>query len=372
MQAPGGPPGARLPMPGAPLPHPAPSVRPAAGGPMAPAGRGPLDVMAPTQVTEKKVRLVIDDSAVKDSEIGRRGSTVAVITLAVGAALGLFIGYGIGNTKDQNSQFNMAVRDGKEIYLKINEVSKKLETAQAAVRSAMEASQGGPGKQAKADYKSIEALVAMERPFSAGEFSRRRYLAFPTNVVDDLFEYYNNINLLWDKFAAIGAKTSGQHARESLDKSAAAADELIASEYGMVVSKAGDDYAGGIVVVRRKPADEVEAADAKKDKKKGKDAKEEDASVIMMVSSREGGQEVERKLFQGQSDYLEKSGDYVISVDKAKSMKTLGGGATLFGQYRSDIGEINGLMVKTAEIQGRLIKSLGEINNMQERGFLGM
>jgi hypothetical protein len=327
--------------------------------------------MAPAQVTEKKVRLVIDDSAVKDSEIGRKGSTVAIITLAIGGVLGLGIGFGIGSTKAENNQFNMAVRDGKDIYAKINEVSKKLETAQASVRAALEASQGGPGKQAKADYKSIEALVALERPFSASEFSRRRYLAFPTNVVDDLFEYYNNINLLWDKFAALGAKTAGQHARESLDKSAAAADELIASEYGLVVSKTGDDYAGGIVVVRRKPADEVEADEAKKDKKKGKE-KEEDASVIMMVSSREGGQEVERKLFQGQTDYLEKSGDYVISVDKSKSMKTLGGGATLFGQYRSDIGEINGIMVKTAEIQGRLIKSLGEINNMQERGFLGM
>src|SRR5689334_11290395 len=65
-QVPGAPPGARLPMPGAPLPQPAPSVRPGVG-PAAPAGRGPLDVMAPAQVTEKKVRLVIDDSAVKDS-----------------------------------------------------------------------------------------------------------------------------------------------------------------------------------------------------------------------------------------------------------------------------------------------------------------
>ena len=341
--------------------------------PGAPAARGPLDIMAPTQMVEKKVRLVIDDSAVKDSEIGRKGGSLGIMLLVLGAAGGIFVGWMVGSTKGENSQFNMAVRDGKDIYAKINLVSKKLETANASVRAAMEASQGGPGRQAKADYKAIESLVALERPFGAGEFSRRRYLAFPTNVVDDLFEYYNNINLLWDKFAAIGAKTAGQHARESLDKSAAAADEVIASEYGLVVTKAGDDYAGGIVVVRRKPADEVEAADAKKDKKKGKDkdAKEDDASVIMMVSSREGGQEVERKLFTGQEDYLDKIGDYVVSVDKAKSMKTLGGGATLFGQYRADIGEVNGLMVKTAEIQGRLIKALGEINNMPERSFFG-
>ena len=50
----------------------------------------------------------------------------------------------------------------------------------------------------------------MEQPFSAAEFSRRRYLAFPTAVVDDLFEYYNNINLLWDKFELLGDQDRGR------------------------------------------------------------------------------------------------------------------------------------------------------------------
>ena len=96
----------------------------------------------------------------------------------------------------------MALRDGQDIYARIDAVSKSLEVAQGHLRTAVEASQGGPGKQASVNYKAIEDLRAMERPFSAGEFSRRRYLAFPTPVVDDLFEYYNNINQLWDKFEA--------------------------------------------------------------------------------------------------------------------------------------------------------------------------
>jgi hypothetical protein len=355
-----------MPVPG-PMPGAMPSPMSARPGPAvsAPAGRGPLDVMAPTAMVEKKVRLVIDDSAVKDSEIGRKGTARNAILVAIGLGLGVVAGFGIGSTSADRNQYNMAVRDGKDIYTKVNAVSKKLDEARLKVREALDSSQGGPGRQAKANYAAIEALVAMERPFSANEFSRRRYLAFPTPVVDDLFEYYNNINLLWDKFAALGAKTAGQNARTSLDKSAAAADELIASEYGLVVAKAGDAFVGGVVVVKRKPEGEEPAAD-----KKGKKDKEEAAAgVTMLVSSREGGQEVERTLFTGQTDFLEKYGDYVISVDKARSMRTLGTSANLFGQYRADIGELNGIMEKTAEIQGRLIKELGKINMLQETGI---
>lgn len=353
-------------MPG-PMPGPTPSGRPGPmmpGGP--PAGRGPLDVMAPAAVVEKKVRLVIDDSAVKDSEIGRAGTTRNLVLIVIGLALGVAGGYAVGSVKAERNQFNMAIRDGKDIYAKINTVSKDLNTAQEQVRALMAAVAGGPGKQATADYKAIEALVALKRPFAADEFSRRRYLAFPTSVVDDLFAYYNNINLLWDKFAALGVKTAGQHARESLDKSAKAADEMIASEYGMIISKNGDAYSGGVVVVRRKPEGEEDAAADKKGKK-GKE--EEDKDVIMMVSSREGGQEVERKLFTGQSDFLEKSGDYVVVVDKGKSMKTLGSGISLFAQYRADVAELNALVTKTAEIQGRLIVELGKVNAMEETGW---
>jgi hypothetical protein len=288
----------------------------------------------------------------------------------IGLALGVAGGYAVGSVKAERNQFNMAIRDGKDIYAKINTVSKDLEAANQQVRALMAAVGGGPGKQAAADYKAIEALVALKRPFGADEFSRRRYLAFPTAVVDDLFAYYNNINLLWDKFASLGVRTAGEHARESLNKSAAAADELIANEYGLVLSKNGEDFSGGVVVVRRKPEGEEDATADKKGKKgKEKDAKEEDASVIMMVSSREGGQEVERKLFTGQSDFLEKSADYVLSVDKGKSMKTLGAGISLFAQYRADVAELNGLMTKTAEIQGRLIVELGKVNAMQETGL---
>ena len=317
-------------------------------------------------IAEKKVRLVIDDSAIKESELGRKGGTRNMILVCVGLGLGLAGGLGIGSTGAERNQYNMAVRDGKDIFTRINDVSKTLEEAHGYLKTAVEASQGGPGRQAHVDYKAIESLRALKQPFSAEEFSRRRYLAFSPAVVDALFAYYNNINLLWKKFEVIANKTTGDRAHEALDKSAQAADALLAADYGMVVSKSGDAYGGGVVIVRPKPIDPNEKKDDKP-KGKGKDKEKEDTAPIMLVSSRDGGREVERKLYNGQTDFKDKSGDYVLFVDKAHSMGTLGVAANLFGGLRGDLVETQGLMDKTMELRGQLVQELGKIATLPER-----
>jgi hypothetical protein len=326
--------------------------------------------MAPAAVAEKKVRLVIDDSAVKDAEIGRKSTTRNLVLVAVGAGLGLFFGFGVGSTGAERKQYTMAVRDGKDIYQRINDVSKSLDQAKASLRKVVEGSQGGPGRTAHIDYKAIEELVAIKQPFSAGEFSRRRYLAFPTSVVDDLFEYYNNINIIWNKFQVLNAKTAGDRAREALDKSAQSADQLLSAEYGVVVTKTGDAFAGGVVVARPKPADaagDAKAKEAKPAKAKGKGKKEEDDKTqLMLVSSRDGGREVERKLFTGQPEFSDKAGDYVIMIDKGHSMGTLGVAANLFGAFRGELMDAQTLLDKTMEIQGRLVKELGKVATLPE------
>lgn len=339
-------------LPGAlPAPSGAPpaAARPAAGGPFDFAAAGPVAV-------EKKVKLVIDDSAIKESELGRKGTTRNVILVGIGLLLGVAAGWGVGSTWAENNQFKMAVRDGQDIYTRIDAVSKTLEVAQGHLRTAVEASQGGPGKQASVNYKAIEDLRAMERPFSAGEFSRRRYLAFPTPVVDDLFEYYNNINQLWDKFELLANKTAGDRARESLDKSAKAADELITTDFGLVLAKSGDVFVGGIVVARPKPPEP------------GKEPKEGEP-VTMMVSSKDGGREVERTLFAGQKDFMEKYDGYVITIDKGRSMGTLGTAANLFGQFRGELVSTKGLMDRTVEVQGRLVKELGKVADLAKKAL---
>jgi hypothetical protein len=127
----------------------------------------------------------------------------------------------------------------------------------------------------------------------------------------------------------------------------------------MVLSKSGDIMAGGIVIVKPKPADE--AAEGK-DKKKA----EEDSAPKLLVASREGGREVERTLFTGQDDIAEKYDQYVIMVDKGRSMAQLGGAANLFGELRGELMETQAIMDRTLELQGRLAKELGQIAALPE------
>ena len=68
-----------------------------------------------------------------------------------------------------------------------------------------------------------------------------------------------------------------------------------------------------------------------------KDKDEKDETPLIMVASREGGREVERKLFTGQEDFLEKYENYVIMIDKGRSMPILGTAANLFGQFRGEL-----------------------------------
>jgi hypothetical protein len=313
---------------------------------------------------QKKVTLVIDDSAIKEDEIGRKSRTRSMVLVVVGVLLGLGVGFGIGNTADKRHQYKMAVQDGKDIYSKVQEVSKTVDQARTLVKQAVDASSGGPGKKATVDFSSIEQLVAMKRPFSANEFHRRLYRAFGDGVVDDLFDYYNNVNLAWDGFAALGAKTAGNARREALTKSAAATDGLLNNDYGMVLAKNGEQFAGGLVFVTVPPQDpNAPAPKEKPEGKKGKKAKAEDEGLKVKVASVQGGQEVERTLYTGQ-ELGESFEKFVFIVDKVRSRTILGESANVFGKYRADLNDINARMEKAGEVQGRLLKSLGGVASL--------
>ena len=78
------------------------------------------------------------------------------------------------------------------------------------------------------------------------------------------------------------------------------------------------------------------------------------------------GKEVERTLYTGQEDMAEKYDQYVIMVDKGRSMAQLGGAANLFGELRGELMETQALMDRTLELQGRLAKELGQIAALPE------
>jgi hypothetical protein len=110
-------------------------------------------------------------------------------------------------TRGNRDKDALAMREGKAIYEKIREVTKTVETANDLLKKSVEASSSDAGREAKPDLGSIEQLVGLKRPFSANEFHRGLYRAFPDDAIDELFDYYNNINILWDGFNGLGAKT---------------------------------------------------------------------------------------------------------------------------------------------------------------------
>jgi len=336
-----------------------PQSRPPTANPMgaaAPAAaRSPFGQAAAAY--EKKVTLVIDSSAVNEEEIGRKSRSRSGLLVGIGALIGVTLGWATASTTSENVQYNLAVQDGTAIYDAVDKASKTMEIVRTRLKAAVDASQGGAGKATTVDYKAISDLVALERPFTANEFSRRRYKAFPEQVVDQLFEYYNGTNLIFDRLATLGARTAGEKKRAAIDASAKATDGLLDSQYGVVMSKTGEVIAGGLVFVTQAPPVE------------GAPPPEEGAAPIMQVASSQGGRTVDRTLYIGQEDFGEKFANYVLMLDKGRSMSILGEQASLFGKLRADLMELNALVTKATESQGVLLKELGKVRSLEERGF---
>jgi hypothetical protein len=322
---------------------------------------------AATAAVKKQVTLVVDESAIAESQTARRSRFKNITILVIGALVGISLGFMVGSTAGDRNQYNAAIRDGKEIYKMVNEVSKTVDKAQSNVKTLFAASAGGPGKKAGIDYAAVEGLVALKKPIGANAFHRRRYLAFQPGTVDDLFDYYNNINLLWEKFARLGTQSAGKQKREALERAAAATDEILNSEYGMVMFEANESIAGGLVFVTIPPEG---AAKEKETKGKGKGKKSESSTEPkVLVSSTQGGMSVEKKVFSGQEDLLKNTGEYVIMLDKLRSRTILGAPTSIFAEFRGTVSDINGIMIKTVEIQGRLLKALGEVASLTETSF---
>jgi hypothetical protein len=335
----------------------------------------PVDPFAKAAVgavpQKQQVTLVVDESAIVESQTARKSRFKNFILLGLGILVGIVMGFMVGSTSGDRTQYNAAVRDGKDIYKTVNDVSKTVDQAQGFVKGLFAASAGGPGRKASVDYPSIEGLVALKKPISANAFNRKRYLAFQPGTVDDLFDYYNNINVLWDKFAKLGVQTAGKQKREALQKAAAATDEILNSEYGMVMFEAGESSINGGLVFVTIPTEGATAKETKdKGKGKGKGKKDDESNEQkVQVSSTLGGMAVERKVFSGQDDLLKKPGDYVIMLDKYRSKSILGAPTNMFAEFRGNVSDINGIMIKTVEVQGRLLKALGEVAALPETRF---
>lgn len=295
----------------------------------------------------REVRLVVDDQPVEESEVGRVQRFRTIMIAAVVALVAIGVGYGAGSTMAGRSQYNAAVRDGKAIFTKVQEGSSTVQKAKRLVNDAVSAAKGGPGKDPAVAYGAIEELRALEQPFSATDFARKSYQLFKPGTVDSLFEYYNSVNKVWDRLQSLAATTLPKQRRTILDKSVEAADEVASLQTGCVPDEVEGQTVCGLVYVH--PREEEDNL------KPGQ----------INVSLTPSGRTFEKTAYTGQ-DWGDKPSDYVIITDTKRSAGVLGSRASEFTEYKRDLLQLQELMTKTTEIQGRLERELGEVASLEE------
>ncbi|QQR91832.1 MAG: hypothetical protein IPJ88_09080 [Myxococcales bacterium] len=291
----------------------------------------------------REVRIVVDESAMADSEIGKSRFRMMAIVGGITALVGLVLGYGVGSTSGMNEIYNRTVRDGKDIYAKVQESSKSVLEAQSLVTKAVQKARSDTA----VDYDSLQKLQAIKKPFTANEFHRKHYSNFKASTVDDLFDYYNNNNLIWAKIETLAGRTLPQANRKTLDAAAKAAGKIGSTNFGVIVMRQGDGYAAGLTYIATPDG----SGDTPKE---------------LQVSTRSGGPQYTKTLYSGQS-LKENTDNYVIPVEKARSMAILGEPADAFATYSKDLLELGALIEATVETQGRLEKALGDIAKLEER-----
>jgi hypothetical protein len=295
----------------------------------------------------REVRLVVDDKPVEDSEVGRV-QRFRTILIAVGVAvLGIGLGYGAGSTMADRRQYNAAVREGRGLYDTVREKSAQVHDAKRLVDRAAAAAKGGPGKKPQVDYEAIEQLRALEKPFSAADFARKRYQVFKASTVDSLFEYYNDVNLAWDKISTLAATTLPERRRPVLDKAAEAAGEATSMQTGCVPDEVEDQIACGLVFVHPRTEDD------------GLGPGE------IFVSLTPAGRTFKKTVYTGGDLGKDPSG-LVILNETRRSLGVLGNRASEFTGYQRDLLDLKQLMDKAMEAQGRLERELGEVASLTE------
>ncbi|MFW6050341.1 MAG: hypothetical protein ACODAU_04160 [Myxococcota bacterium] len=302
---------------------------------------------APAEGGPREVRLVVDDKPVEDSEVGRV-QRFRTILIAVGVALvAIGVGYGAGSTMAGRQQYNAAVRDGKDIFRKIQEASDTVQKTNRLVNQALSAAKGGPGKDPKVAYDAIEQIRSIEQPFSASDFARKKYQLFKPATVDSLFDYYNKVITAWDKFEGLAATTLPKQRRAVLDKSAEAAGEMSSMRTGCVPDVVEEQHVCGLVYVHpREEGDKLKPGE-------------------INVSLNPTGRTFAKKVFTGQS-LGDNASDYVIITDTERSVGVLGKRASEFSEYQRDLMDLKEHMEATMETQGRLERELGEVASLEE------
>ena len=309
----------------------------------APAGpdysKDPFAMQAPVQ-GPREVRLVIDEKmTMTDAETGRGRGLGKVITVVISLAT-LALGYCTGSTMLDRVIYNRSVNDGREIKTQVETSAKALAGAQARVQQAIALA----NTKKQADFDTAQYLRGLKKPIEANAFSRRNYIKFAPDTVDNLFDYYNGVNRLWDLFAIHAGRTLGD--RDSLQRAPDLANTLSSTDYGVVLSMTDGLFLGNLVILADPLMDGENLAG-------------------YQVRDRMGRAPVDKTIFRGTELTSENFMNYVIPVNPSAKAGLLAENLSPFRDYLLRLNAMNALSTEIQQRQTKLLQQLSEISNLE-------
>ena len=316
---------------------------PFAQQPAAPAGpdysKDPFAMQQPVQ-GPREVRLVIDEKmTMTDAETGRGRGLGKVITIVVSLAT-LALGYCTGSTMLDRVIYNRSVNDGREIKSEVEGAAKALAGAQARVQQAIALA----NTKKQADFDTAQYLRGLKKPIEANAFSRRNYIKFASDTVDNLFDYYNGMNRLWDLFAIHAGRTGGD--RADLERAPDLANTLSTTDYGVVLSMTDGLFLGNLVILADPMMDGENLAG-------------------YQVRDRMGRAPVDKTIFRGAELTSENFMNYVIPVNPSAKAGLLAENLSPFRDYLLRLNAMNALIAEIQQHQTKLLQQLSEISNLE-------
>lgn len=322
---------------------------PFAQQPAAPAGpdysKDPFAMVAPAQ-GPREVRLVIDEKmTVSDAETGRGRGLGRVVAIVISlCALGL--GYCSGSTMLDRVIYNRSVNDGREIKTVVEGSAKALAGAQARIQQAIALA----NTKKQADFDTAQYLRALKKPIDAAAFNRRNYIKFQSATVDNLFEYYNGVNRLWDLFSIHAGRTPAD--RDALTKASDLATALATTDYGIVLSMQDGLFLGNIVILGDPRMDGENLAG-------------------YQVRDRMGRAPVDKIIYRGAELTSENFGEVVIPINPQSKAGLLAENLSPFRDYLLRLNAMNALMAEIQQRQTQLMTQLAEIANLENVFAIG-
>jgi hypothetical protein len=119
---------------------------------------------------------------------------VALASGLTGGAIGLRRGFYAGSTAGERNQYNLALRDAREMLA-------GLRRAEPVLRRVRERLGHMDDGSVAIDKAGIDAVTSTPQPITAELFQARRYLAYTPETVDRLFAYFAETEYTWLEFA---------------------------------------------------------------------------------------------------------------------------------------------------------------------------